>query len=117
MLTKFIVRRTSERDNEKPCENAQKEFLTWLDRRSAKTLSEARKEFWFKEWYDGGTNHRVEDDHIVCDVKKKRSVWTIQINTIEELLAFITKYGEVIIFPSGYKEIPFFIEIYDTYRE
>ena len=51
------------------------------------------------------------------DAKKKQSVWAIQINTIEELLAFIMKYGEVIISPSTYKEIPFSIEIYDTYRE
>ena len=48
-------------------------------------------------------------------------LWVIEFNTIEELLAFIDKYGKVIIHKKsfvlqnkeGYREI----EIYDDYRE
>lgn len=69
---KFIVTRTSQWDNEKPCENAKldNEVNLWGD----------------KQWY-------------------------IEINTIEELMAFKQEVGFAIIIGNNS------IEIYDGYRE
>lgn len=69
---KFIVTRTSQWDNEKPCENAKldNEVNLWGD----------------KQWY-------------------------IEINTIEELMAFKREVGVPIIIRDNS------IEIYDDYRE
>lgn len=50
----------------------------------------------------------------------KKPAWTIEINTIEELMAFIEKHGEVIVWPKNHCDIfgdyPA-IEVYDDYRE
>lgn len=43
--------------------------------------------------------------------------WTIEINSLEELIAFRKKYGEIILTASRYPEIDNEIEIYDDYRE
>ena len=69
---KFIVTRTSQWDNEKPCKNAKLDYEVnlWGD----------------KQWY-------------------------IEINTIEELMAFKREVGVPIIIGSNS------IEIYDGYRE
>lgn len=115
---KFIVERTSRMDEEKPCKEAYKEALTHIDIRTVKTLAEAQKERWYKRWFDNGINHRAEDGCVVCDAKEKRSVWVIKIDTLEQLIAFLEKYGELSISDdSRYKEIPCYIEIYDAYRE
>ena len=47
----------------------------------------------------------------------KTNIWTIEINTLEELINFVKKYGTIIIDDSGEKSVPFEIEIYDDYRE
>lgn len=39
--------------------------------------------------------------------------WSIDINTLEDLIAFSKKYGDLVIITNGEKSI----EIYDTYRE
>ena len=43
--------------------------------------------------------------------------WTIEINTLEELIAFRKKYGELVLTFSRIPEIDYEIEIYDDYRE
>ena len=45
------------------------------------------------------------------------NIWTIEIDTLEELINFVKKYGTIIIDDSGEKSVPFEIEIYDDYRE
>lgn len=48
---------------------------------------------------------------------REHNVWTIEINTLEELINFTNKYGRIVIeeywLNNRYKEI----EIYDYYRE
>lgn len=44
-------------------------------------------------------------------------IWTIEINTLEELIAFRKKYGEIILTVSVLPEIDNEIEIYDDCRE
>lgn len=54
-----------------------------------------------------------------CEEAKeiKRGEYTIEINTLEQLLDFVNKYGEVIIFPKDYRGSLPTIEIYDGWRE
>ncbi len=54
------------------------------------------------------------DSIVVDDVTI--DVWFIEIDTIEELVKFVDKYGDIVVqdYPyDGHKEI----EIYDTWRE
>ena len=113
---KCIVTRTSCLGyDQKPCEEAVKEILTDVDER---TIDDPMKnkligERWYTE--EGYFNHRVENGHIKRDYKK--SAYTIELESLEDLQNFIDKYGSVIIERSTYKEIPFEIEIYDEWRE
>lgn len=43
-------------------------------------------------------------------IKNKENVWTVGINTLEELITFVQKYGTIVLDESH-------IEIYDDYRE
>ena len=64
---------------------------------------------------------RDNNDSPCEEAKAKRlennRVWTIEINTLEELINFRKKYGEIILTISTYPEIDNEIEIYDDYRE
>lgn len=104
---KFIVSRTtvSLRKSRKPCDEASEEELTPLDYRTVRTLEEAKKKVWYKDWLEGGTNHREEDGMVVCDKKTKEKQWVIDIDTLDELIEFQSKYGEIMILDSApYKE-------------
>jgi hypothetical protein len=105
---KFIVTRrvSSIGDEEKPCDEAKRQALTPLDYREVETLEEAKKKVWFKEWYESGTNHREEGGRVVCEKKEKEQRWVVEINSLEELMDFQSKYGDIIVrnsFP--YKEV------------
>lgn len=116
---KFIVSRTSTYDSE-PCREAKKEDLNYLDYRTVKTLEEAHREryaHWAIDWFKNGANHREDarKGMIVCE--RKRRDWVLEVKSLKALIAFVTKYGDVIIKESDYKEYPLEIEIYDGYRE
>lgn len=61
------------------------------------------------DWYEKGCNHRVENGRIKRDLYD-RVVNVIDIDSIEKLIDFVGKYGEV-VFDIG------FITIYDDYLE
>jgi len=96
---KFIVsrKRVSLTGNRKVCDEARQEDLTPLDYRTVKTLEEAKKKVWYKDWIKGGVNHREEDGMVVCDKKEKSRQWVVEINSLEELLEFQSKYGSIVI--------------------
>jgi GTP:adenosylcobinamide-phosphate guanylyltransferase len=105
---KFIVSRTtvSLRKSKKPCDEAMEVELTPLDYRTVKTLEEAKKKVWYKDWLEGGINHREEGGLVVCDKKIKEKQWVVEINTLEQLIEFQSKYGDIQITDSApYKEI------------
>ncbi|MEN6296989.1 MAG: hypothetical protein ABFC92_03460 [Rectinema sp.] len=65
------------------------------------------------------------DNKKPCDEAKEEDVklwgesteaWVIEISSLEELLDFVNKYGDLII-STGATEPTFKIEIYDDYRE
>lgn len=53
----------------------------------------------------------------VKGIYKKDDNWYIKINTLEELLTFYEKYGDLIISENWDNEKEMQIEIYDDYRE
>ena len=104
---KFIVsrKRISVTENRKPCDEAIEVELTPLDYRTVKTLEEAKKKIWYKDWLDGGENYREEGGIVVCDRKEKTKRWIVEINTLDELIAFQGKYESIVILDGTlYKE-------------
>jgi len=105
---KFIVSRTTVPliESKKPCDEAKEEELTQLDYRDVKTLEEAKNKIWYKDWLEGGTDHREECGMVVCDKKIKVKQWVIDINSLDELVSFQNKYGDIVISDSSpYKEV------------
>ena len=117
MIMEFVVSRTSylADDERKPCEEAYRKKLTYVDRRIVSSLEEARSKSWFDAWYNSTTNHRVEDGKVAGD--RVSEDWVVEIKDLDHLNKFIDRCGDVIISPTHYKEIKREIEIYDTYRE
>lgn len=116
----FEVVRTSgaNRYNErplKPCDEAEwsvfieKEFLTLH-------LLEKWSHYDIAQWMTEGMNHQtMPDGSYVKEVK--RQGWAIKINTMDDLEAFVKKYGDVVINTPGRRSEIYTLEIYDDYRE
>lgn len=105
---KFIIsaKTVSLTESKKPCDEAEEIALTPLDIRDVKTLEEARGKIWYKSWFESGENHREENGMVVCDKKVKVNQWVINTGTLEDLLAFQEKYGDIVISDSSpYKEV------------
>ena len=104
---KFIVstKKVPLTESKKPCDEAREIEVTQLDFRDVKTLEDAKAKIWYKDWMAGGTNHREENGMVVCDKKIKVKQWVIDINTLEELISFQSRHGDIIISDSSpYKE-------------
>lgn len=118
---KFIITRTSEWGNHSPCAEAKKEQIVKIETRTFHSPEEFDKKFENREgnWFSVGTNHRIGKNDYICRDREMMNVWTIEINSIEELVALSRKYGEIII-ADHYLDIndghPT-LEIYDDYRE
>lgn len=116
---KFRIRRTSNW-GVKPCKEAESKELIRIDWCILKTLEEARLpkyKHWADTFFASGTNHREENGMIARDLDQ-RPVWIININTLEELIKLQNKYGDLILGEEDdWKDIKYFIEIYDGYRE
>jgi hypothetical protein len=100
---KFIVstKKVSLTEVKKTCDEAKEEALTPLDYRDVKSLDEAKGKIWYKDWLEGGENHREENGMVVADKKVKIKQWVVEINTLDELLDFQSKYGDVILSDSA----------------
>jgi hypothetical protein len=105
---KFIIstKSVSLTESKKPCDEAKEMALTPLDIRDVKTLEEAKGKIWYKNWIEDGENHREENGMVVCDKKAKINQWVIDTKTLEDLLTFQGKYGDIVISDSSpYKEV------------
>lgn len=80
----------------------------YVDRRTFTSPDEMRAQT-RNEWFSEGANHRVENGQCCRDMLGGRR-WFIVIKSLDDLMAFVDKYGEVVL--SGDT-----IEIYDGYRE
>ena len=118
---KFIITRTSEWGDSSPCAEAKKEQVVRIETRTFHSSEEFDKKFAGREgcWLSVGTNHRIGRDGYICRDREMMNVWTVEINSIEELIALSRKYGNIIIADhylnvnDGYPAL----EIYDDYRE
>lgn len=116
---KFQIQRTGVYDAE-PHPKAHREDVLRVDVRTCKTFEEYDQKHGKlgNMWLDEGSNHRQTDDGCIArDFPGK--AWTIEINTLEDLLAFSKECGnDLVLSPTHWlaKGMPC-IEIYDGYRE
>lgn len=118
---KFIITRTSDYgDDNSPCEEAKRSQVVKVETRTLRTPEEFDKKFAAREgtWLSIGTNHRIGRDGYICRDREMMNVWTIEVNSIEELIELSRKYGEIIVADHYWSndEYPT-LEIYDAYRE
>lgn len=110
-MTRFLITRTRNWSDEKPCEEAVRQSYTHTEEWF---LFRANK--YPNEWQQTGTNHRTEGDMAVKEVAD--SDWFVEIDTLEALLAFRQKHGPIILDEREDRLSPLpTIEIYDGYRE
>ena len=117
---KFIVSRTSVWDKEKqPCEEAKRVSIVRVETRTLLTPEEFDRRFSQREgkWLSVGTNRRVNERGYITRDNGMIDVWSVELNTLEEIIEFCDKYDSVVIehciWNKAYKQI----EIYDDYRE
>jgi hypothetical protein len=111
----FHVTRTGIDDGQ-PCDEAFLRDIIRVDERTAgdPALIPAYKNS-PEKWYTDGTNHRVENGHIKRDFVV--SEWCVEIDSLQELLAFVSRNGQIVFGPSYLNNGMTRIEIYDDYRE
>ncbi len=116
----YTIKRTSIYDDKvSPCEKAFKAKHEYWHTRTC-TEDEFNKRFSDREgmWRSKGKNHStLNDGQYITRQEKDAELWSIEINSIEELMAFVAHNGEIIIKPEGYNTKSPEIEIYDDYRE
>lgn len=116
---KFIIRRASIWGDESPCEESKRDTIIRVDKRTFRSPEEFDEICGEKEgkWFSVGTNHRIDENGCIVRDCGTIDVFSMEINSLEELMKFCEKYGDVIIgnyyFNDDYKEIL----IYDTYIE
>ena len=117
---KFTVRRASLWDDKKsPCSEAKRDSIVCVETRTFLSPEEFDERFAKKEgkWLSVGTNHRTNENGWIIRDNGMVDVWSIEINTFEELINFCNKYGSILIeneqFNQSYKKIL----IYDDYIE
>ena len=113
---KFRITRTSGScvNEAKPCEKAVKGTYLYTHTRTC-TEEEFNRKHAHREglWRSKGINHRV-DSRGYIQREDEREGFLIEINTLEELVAFVDEVGDIVI--SKDNPMPE-IEIYDSYRE
>jgi len=116
---RFIVNRTGQYDKEAPpCANA---FRSSFPKWHVRTCSEGEFNYRFSasegEWRANGKNHKVLANGYIARQEDDVERWSIELNTLEEIMAFIAENGQIIISEEDYNCPNPTIEIYDDYRE
>lgn len=118
----FLVKRTSSWDYVRPCDEAMEITVQMVEAWPRKWFDHREEEI-REQWLQKGTNHREDGEYCKRDMGIETR-YAIELNSIEELQAFILRYNEEVIvsrhtadtgFP--YPEEHWYIEIYDGYRE
>ena len=109
-MTTYTVSRTSVSSYTKPCEEAVQITVPYYDVRTFRSFQYHQDKLGYS-FLDKGTEHKeLPDGKGISRRMEDELAWSITINTLEELQAFITKYDEIIMTEDS-------IEIYDSYRE
>ena len=114
---KFIIDKASNwLGEDKPCENAKRETLARLDVCYCKSFEEYADRT-NKSWLDKGYDHMELGDKITRKISEK--CWTIEFNTIEELMEFVEQEDRIVVYGKYYDCEPNLnkILIYDDYIE
>src|SRR5699024_7686161 len=110
-----LVTRTSDWSYSKPCDEAYAKNYMRKDIRRLKSFEEYNNRF-KDNLIDTGINHKINNDGYIEREYEDKS-WFIKIDTLEDLLEFTSKYGEI-VFGKVYDNYEMNgIEIYDDYRE
>ncbi len=112
---RFRVTRASNISSSKsPCEGAFKEERSYTDTRNVDSpdkLGKISRKWWFRM----GRNHRVENGEIKRDFDVIE--WFVDISSLDSLIEFIDKHGDIVITPVGATDEVYNLEIYDDFRE
>lgn len=93
---KVLITRASQREREEsPVDGARQEMVSRIDRRTLPTFEEVRKQFWGKQFFEEGTDHRVENG-MVCRTLPPRNEWVMD---IEDIFALAAAYGQLMVIP------------------
>lgn len=117
---KFTVRRASKwSDEDILVDEAKRDSIVRVETRTLYSPEEFDAKFSNREgkWLSVGVNHRVDEDGWITRDNGMIDVWSVEINSLDELIKFCEKYGDVVIkncmWNKTYKEIL----IYDDYIE
>ena len=115
---KFIVTKTSVYSDDAPCDEAKSGmFESW----SIRYCTEAYFNKRFAEieglWRSKGRNHCVNSDGNICRQAHDERLWYIEIGTLDELMDFCSKHGQIVVSSNKHSDRDGEIEIYDDYRE
>lgn len=117
---KFTVRRASVwHDEDIFCDEANRDTIVRVETRTCRSPEEFDARFSKQEgkWLSVGKNHRVNEEGWITRDNGAIDVWSVELDTLDELMEFCEKYGEVVIqdcmWNKAYKEIL----IYDDYIE
>lgn len=117
---RFAVTRTSVSDEDvQPCKEAVRGEIRNIDRRTFKSAEEHDKRLSRNgqdTWLSRGTNHRKDGSGIARDLDPV-SAWYVEIDSLEALIKFYGKYGDLVLRPAWQDNETPTIEIYDGYRE
>lgn len=117
---KFVISRASSENP--PCEEAKFESITWVQTFLFHTPEEFNKRMGYmrkkeKEWENEGTNHRINEDGCIERDYGTVDVWTIELDSLDDLIAFCKRHGDVIIQDYYMNRYYKHIIIYDDYIE
>jgi hypothetical protein len=109
-MTEFIVTRTSQNDHDPPCKEAtRREVDAWM--------------YWSFKTVAAAKRHHPEIEFVkvkgVAGVRSRQTVtaWFLTLDSLDDLLAFIGRYGRVVV-GSWWRDYDrLCIEIYDDWRE
>lgn len=117
---KFTVSRASVwHDEDIRCEEAKRDSIVRVETRTCLSPEEFDERFAKQEgkWLSIGSNHRVDEKGWITRDNGMIDVWSVEIDTLDELMEFCEKYGDIVIrnctWNKAYKEIL----IYDDYIE
>lgn len=114
----YIIKRVSCYNDESPCEEAiKKPFENWQTR--AYTEDSFNERFSLKQgtWRSIGKNHTTTKEGYITRQLNDEMLWSIEVNSLEDLDKFIQKYGTIIIEGPDNKNKAPTITIYDDYIE
>lgn len=114
----FTVRRASTWD-ESPCEEAKQDSIVRVETRTFLSPEEFDERFGKSEgkWFSVGKNHRIDEKGWIVRDNGMIDVYTIEINTLDELIEFNNKYGNLVIGECMWNKAYRGILIYDDYIE